>query len=154
MTFPSMSQRRRLSSLRWKLCLPEYFLRPRQILLRWRRKLAGGLSHSVPGPIANLPWGLSLRLTTPELIQNAIWLKGVYDVVLTETIWRLLDDGDTAIDVGAHIGYMSSVMAARVGAQGRVLAFEPHPDLFRELAANVSLWAGYNGVRSEEHTSE
>ena len=77
----------------------------------------------------------------PELISNAIWHKGVYDLVLSETIWRLLDAGETALDVGAHVGYVTSLMAARVGARGEVISFEPHPILFQELRTNVQLWA-------------
>jgi FkbM family methyltransferase len=38
-----------------------------------------------------------------------------------------LGEGDTAIDVGAHIGIYSTLMASRCGRGGRVVAFEPDP---------------------------
>src|SRR5262245_57083076 len=44
----------------------------------------------------------------------------------------LLRPGDTAVDVGAHIGFFTMRMAARVGEAGRVYAFEP-------LASNADL---------------
>src|SRR5262245_53155507 len=36
-----------------------------------------------------------------------------------------LKPGDTAVDVGAHIGFFAVQMASLVGPQGRVHAFEP-----------------------------
>jgi FkbM family methyltransferase len=35
---------------------------------------------------------------------------------------------------------MTSLMAARVGRQGKVYAFEPHPKIFEELSGNEKLW--------------
>jgi FkbM family methyltransferase len=123
------------SKLRWKLYLPEYFYRPRQILRRIGRK------SSAPGyQIARLPWGMDLRIRLPELISNSIWIKGIFDIVSAETIWRLLDEGETVLDAGANIGYLTSLMSARVGERGRVIAFEPHPVMFEELRKNLELW--------------
>ena len=44
-----------------------------------------------------------------------------------KTLEALLDPGDTAIDVGAHIGMMAVPMARRVGPNGSVHLFEPSP---------------------------
>jgi FkbM family methyltransferase len=41
---------------------------------------------------------------------------------------------------------MTGLMAVRVGAGGRVLAFEPQPEVFEELAANVSRWQSRPGI--------
>src|SRR3954469_6119476 len=38
---------------------------------------------------------------------------------------RVLTMGDSAVDVGAHIGFFTMLMAAAVGPEGRVYAFEP-----------------------------
>jgi FkbM family methyltransferase len=56
-------------------------------------------------------------------------------------LWRLLDRGDTAADAGANIGVMTSLMAVRAGPTGCVHAFEPHPEIFEELAANHAQWS-------------
>ena len=45
----------------------------------------------------------------------------------------------TAIDVGAHEGYMTLVMAKLVGATGRVLAYEPLPQNFKRLSQTMAL---------------
>jgi FkbM family methyltransferase len=53
---------------------------------------------------------------------------------------RLLKAGDSAIDVGGHIGFFTMHMAAAVGPDGRVYAFEPfdaNADLLeRSIAEN------------------
>jgi FkbM family methyltransferase len=50
---------------------------------------------------------------------------------------RLADPGETAVDVGANIGYMARVLADRTGPAGTVFAFEPHPAMFAELLHNT-----------------
>ncbi len=55
------------------------------------------------------------------------------------TINDLLEPGDTAVDIGANVGYMTLVMARRVGERGRVTAFEPAPDNLALLERNMAL---------------
>jgi FkbM family methyltransferase len=50
---------------------------------------------------------------------------------------KYLQRGDWAIDVGANVGHYTLRMADIVGALGRVIAFEPIPDTFKLLCANV-----------------
>jgi FkbM family methyltransferase len=88
---------------------------------------------------ATLPWGLEVDVES-DLQGRAIVRTGVYDLVVSETIHRLLDGGETAIDAGASIGYTASLMAIRVAHRGRVLAFEPNPRAFAVLEANVARW--------------
>ncbi len=64
-----------------------------------------------------------------ETIGRALVDFGLYDLALTETIWRLTKTGDRVVDVGANIGYFSQVMGYRVGSYGMVHCFEPHPAL-------------------------
>ena len=45
----------------------------------------------------------------------------------------------TYVDVGANIGTTTLAAADAVGADGTVIAFEPHPRTFRDLADNVAL---------------
>jgi FkbM family methyltransferase len=60
---------------------------------------------------------------------------------MTEAILRLADPGDTALDIGAHIGYTALLFARRVGPKGRIIAFEPAPDALPMLRKNVQEWA-------------
>jgi FkbM family methyltransferase len=47
-------------------------------------------------------------------------------------------DAYTFLDVGANVGGYSLFMAGVLGARGRVLAFEPQPDVLAELRFNVA----------------
>lgn len=60
---------------------------------------------------------------------------------IENTICRLIEAycgaGMTCLDVGANYGYLTLVMARRVEPDGRVLSFEPNPDVFATLRHNV-----------------
>ena len=57
---------------------------------------------------------------------------------------RVLQAGDVVLDVGAHKAAFTYWMAKRVGPQGRVIAFEPNPDLVQYLN---QVAAGFNDQR-------
>jgi FkbM family methyltransferase len=116
---------------------PEYLYRPAQLI----RRMTQAVQPEPDAVEVVLPWGLRMRVRPGEDQGRALWRLGVYDLVVSEALWRLLDDGATAIDAGANMGYMTGLMAARLGAGGAVLAFEPHPKLFAELASNLVAWA-------------
>lgn len=50
---------------------------------------------------------------------------------------RLAAPGMIALDIGAHIGYHTRLLARHVGGSGRVIAFEPHPSTFQALRHNT-----------------
>jgi FkbM family methyltransferase len=52
-------------------------------------------------------------------------LRGRYESDEIRLVRSLLRTGDTAIDVGAHVGFFTLHMAASVGSIGKVYAFEP-----------------------------
>jgi len=54
------------------------------------------------------------------------------------SIAKVLHEGDTAIEVGAHIGYISVWLAALVGRTGKVRLFEPDAANRRYLERNVA----------------
>ncbi|HEY1629081.1 MAG TPA: FkbM family methyltransferase [Tepidisphaeraceae bacterium] len=117
---------------------PEYASRPAAVLQRIGVMLRRGDPQSV---VRRLPWGLELAVRPCDTVGAAIDRCGVYDLGVTEVLWRLIDQGEHCCDAGANIGYMTSVMAFRAGEVGNVLAFEPHPDIFAELLANHARWA-------------
>jgi FkbM family methyltransferase len=49
------------------------------------------------------------------------------------------DEGDTVVDVGAHIGLYTIIAAKRVGPTGKVIAIEPDPENFKILKKNILL---------------
>lgn len=115
---------------------PEYLFRPRQILVRLQRAFCeprGELER------VRLPWGAWLNVRPIEVIGSNIWYYGVFDLIVAESIARLLDRSETALDIGANIGQMTTLMSFKTGKGGQVFAFEPHPEIFGELAANCGI---------------
>jgi len=54
---------------------------------------------------------------------------------------NLIKPGDWVVDIGANVGHYTKRFSELVGAQGRVIAFEPVPTTFSLLSANVLLFA-------------
>jgi FkbM family methyltransferase len=121
---------------------PEYVFRPAQIVRRITREFESANDYED----VMLPWNMPIRIRPREAIGSVIWRLGVYELAVSEAIYRLVDPGELAIDVGANFGYMTSIMASRVGATGTVLSFEPHPLTFNELSGNVQRWAHTSGA--------
>lgn len=82
------------------------------------------------GPLAGMVVELQPRV-------NKDMLLGRYEPEVCDALEALLSTGDAAFDVGAHLGYMSLMMALCVGAEGRVVAFEPDPIVGRILQKNL-----------------
>jgi FkbM family methyltransferase len=72
-----------------------------------------------------------------------------------ETYWyiRVIEEGDTVVDIGANIGYYTLLGGALVGEKGRVFAFEPDPVAFRILERNVRLNGLTNVVLEQKAVS-
>jgi FkbM family methyltransferase len=59
---------------------------------------------------------------------------------LEEGFLRRLDlEGKTVYDVGAFEGIVTLFLAKRTGEEGRVIAFEPHPDSYQRILQNVQM---------------
>lgn len=117
---------------------PEFLYRPQQVLRR--------VFCTIPYSFVDieLPWGLPLRVNCDELIGRRIWANGVFELAVSEVVWRLTRENHLCIDAGANIGYITSIMACRAGASGTVYTFEPHPAVYKNLTDNVHSWKKYN----------
>ena len=109
----------------WK---PWFVFRPSQIL---RRLTFRPTSEYRRLPVA---WGDPLLVLDDEHIGRCLGTTGIYDLAVSELLFRLIDPGDLVVDAGANVGYMS-VLAATAGAH--VIAFEPNPDLLPILRENL-----------------
>ena len=114
--------------------MPQYFFRPRQILRRAKQAFSARPPEF--GEV-QLPWGDRITIRPRETIGALIWYYGVFDLVVTEAICRLLDEAEIALDIGANIGQMTSLMRYQTGRKGRVISVEPHPELFADLTRLV-----------------
>jgi FkbM family methyltransferase len=116
---------------------PEYLFRPQQIVFKFSRELRGRREEM---QAAYLPWGLRIQVNTGESLGWSVYTRAIYETAVIEALWRLTKPGDWVVDGGANIGYMTSLLAVRVGQRGRVLSFEPHPEVFSQLQRNVDSW--------------
>ena len=116
----------------WK---PWFVYRPSQLV---RRVLA----TSRPRPRGDTPlrasWGADLIADPTRTIGYSILTTGLHDLAVSEALFRLISPGDTVVDAGANVGYMTVLAAVAAGPGSRVLAFEPHPELFAVLERNVA----------------
>lgn len=61
----------------------------------------------------------------------------IYEQETTLFSRKYLNPGDCVYDVGANIGYFTLEFARSVGKDGKVLSFEPHPEIFEVLKRNI-----------------
>ena len=122
-----------MSLLGW--AKPEYLLQPRRLLRRMTRQWLDTEFADVC-----LPWGLPIRVPATNALGRALRRFGLYDLTVSETLWRLIDPGETVADVGANVGYTAAVAAGRLRGTGTVFCFEAHPKVFEELRDNLARW--------------
>ncbi|MHC4457064.1 MAG: FkbM family methyltransferase [Planctomycetota bacterium] len=73
----------------------------------------------------------------------------VYEPELIDAMKKFLKKGDTFIDVGASVGYISAVAAAIVGKTGQVHSFEPVPEYFDRLKKFAMSNEDYNIIPNQ-----
>ena len=71
---------------------------------------------------------------TPDLIFDRVW-----EPALTEFYEHAIQPGAQVLEIGAHIGYFTTLACARAGDSGCVDAYEPHPRSYELLCANLRL---------------
>ncbi len=96
--------------------------------------------HRLMGDLV-LP-GLERALDFKTIAEDPFWfrlelLTGQHETETRRLLERLARPGMIALDVGAHIGYHTRLLARRVGVEGHVIALEPHPGTFEALRHNT-----------------
>jgi FkbM family methyltransferase len=82
--------------------------------------------------------GRALRCDLGDSTQRTMAL-GLFEPAETRLATELLQPGDTFIDVGAHIGWFTTIASRRVGSGGAVIACEPYPSNAAALKENLAL---------------
>jgi FkbM family methyltransferase len=129
---------------------PQYVFHPARMFRRAMHVVRPAATTVDDVTVTTLPWGLPLGVNPGESIGFTILTAKVFDPCVTETLYRLIDPGDLVLDVGANVGYLSSLAVARAGANGSVVAYEPHPRVYEMLDANAARWRSHPSVAAIE----
>ncbi len=121
-----------------------------KLVLTTRTKIAG--ARLIQGPIVGVlrfmsstsvvqarRGGVNWELDLDEGIDFSIWLLGAFERETVRAYSRLIGEGMVVLDIGANIGAHTLPLARRVGASGRVIAFEPTDWAMAKLKRNISL---------------
>ena len=95
------------------------------------------MSISVKSLVARLPEPLQQRLRKRHYLNK---LRGavISDEPELGVVPALVGEGDVVIDIGANFGLFTRFLSEAVGPRGRVISFEPTPDMFAVLANSAS----------------
>lgn len=90
---------------------------------------------------------IHLELDMGDKLQAAMYYD-TYERNEVAFLRRSLKPGQFFVDIGAHVGYYSAVAMNKVGRKGKVLCFEPNPDLYARLEKmlNEATRLGYHVV--------
>lgn len=103
-------------------------------------ELALGLTSDLPERLeVQTTDGRKLIVNTANTSYRYIYYLGEYEEAITEVFRALVRPGDVCLDIGANMGWYTTLFQRLVGANGVVHAFEPVPPIFEHLTENVGL---------------
>lgn len=120
----------------WRTLSRAIPLRHKVQLLLW---IAADYDLRIVAPYSSDP---QLRLLAPNdgVLVSLLRGKCYHEETELDFVCRLIDCSSNMIDIGANVGFWTLVLAQTVrNGTGRVYAFEPTPETFRDLRANLSL---------------
>lgn len=111
----------------------------------WRNVLNRVAGHAhLPGlPVRRVRGklhGYEMVLHTSDWVERWAFYLGRYYEAHTQSLFRAaVREGDVFVDIGANIGMTVLVAARLVGPRGKVVAFEPNPQVFQRLSEHLSI---------------
>lgn len=107
--------------------------------LGWVRRLSqipignGSVVMTLSAPLA----GYRMRLDVGS--GHRRFALGTYEPQIVALLVSRLKKNEIVMDIGANVGYFTLLMAHLVGSAGRVIAFEPVPEVYARLRENLRL---------------
>jgi len=104
----------------------------------WVRENFGGSHKSIPDKVVTLSDGRKIHIG-PDYIYWPIHLGLDFEPEATSVVRRVVQPGDTVLDIGANYGWYTTLFAQLVGDTGHVHAFEPVPSTFERLTEHLQI---------------
>ena len=124
---------------RWHEWVPRWL--PSRVTVKLRRLALK--RYGVP-VLCRLPTGQQFYANPSDLIQCVVGTTGGWEQLIFDALRPFVAAGATVLDVGAHVGYTTLLFADWVGANGRVVCFEPVANNVTQLLRNLDV----NGYRA------
>jgi FkbM family methyltransferase len=114
-------------------------------LALWVRKIVlWSWPHAIIDAVVDgLRWRIYVKDNVSE--RKFLFMPQFFDTIERALLRVCLKPGDIFVDIGANAGTYTVMAAACVGAGGRVLAFEPNPQVMERLHTNLFL----NNLRNQ-----
>ena len=107
--------------------------------MRGRDRLISAIADTFVVKPTRLPDGLVMLLDPAEWAQLEIFVKGSTEPTTIGLIRKLVENGDSVVDIGAHVGHHALVAATAAGPAGKVVAFDPQPYNADRICRNAAL---------------
>ncbi len=92
--------------------------------------------------------GRELWVNPEDLGYRYLYFFGEYESAITNFISRAVIEGDVCLDLGANLGWYTTLLQGIVGPQGFVHAFEPVPATFDRLLRNIERNDRFQNVKA------
>ncbi|MGI8787279.1 MAG: FkbM family methyltransferase [Pyrinomonadaceae bacterium] len=90
--------------------------------------------------------GRKLLVNPAPFSYQTVYFLGEYERAVTEVISKVVREGDVCLDIGANIGWYTTLLQKKVGANGSVHAFEPMTHSYAALEKNVKLNSSFENI--------
>lgn len=111
--------------------------------LSWARQQLqhgeGNRARFVTATHGSAPAEFAIHAGTDQFVSGDIARDGVWEPFESKVFSCLCKPGDSVLDLGANIGWYSTLAARLVGSEGCVLAFEPDKENARLLEMNTAV---------------
>lgn len=83
--------------------------------------------------------GFRMRLNRSEMIENRIYYTGTWEPETVKALRSTVTEGNTVLDIGAQVGFVTLTLARFVTDKGEVHALEASEWAYGRLKANIEL---------------
>jgi FkbM family methyltransferase len=77
-------------------------------------------------------------IVDPQTFFANTYVQGYYEPSVVRYLRYSVQTGMVCLDIGANVGFYSLLLANKVGASGKVIAFEPTAKIFEILQQNIT----------------